>query len=134
MAVSIAAVNGPASVVISGDAEAVEQVAERFADRGVRVRRLRVSHGFHSHRMDPVLEQLGQVAAGLAYAVPRVPWACGLTGELVGATRAGVLGGAGSSAGPVRRRGGGAGRPGRDGVPGDRPGRDAVGAGSGGAR
>src|SRR5205085_8472934 len=57
--VSVAAVNGPASVVVSGDAEAVERVAEGFAARGVRVRRLRVSHAFHSHRMDPVLEELG---------------------------------------------------------------------------
>jgi acyl transferase domain-containing protein len=81
--VSIAAVNGPASVVISGDADAVDQVAEGFAAQSRRARRLRVSHAFHSHRMDPVLAELGQVAAGLAYAEPRVPWACGLTGELV---------------------------------------------------
>ena len=79
----IAAVNGPASVVISGDADAVEQVAELFADQGRRTRRLRVSHAFHSHRMDPVLGELGQVAAGLAYAQPRVPWACGLSGQLM---------------------------------------------------
>src|SRR5437868_2200553 len=76
-------VNGPASVVVSGDAGAVERVAEGFAGRGVRVRRLRVSHAFHSHRMDPVLEELGEAAAGLDYGVPRVPWAGALSGELV---------------------------------------------------
>ena len=81
----IAAVNGPASVVISGDVDAVEQVAGVFAARGRRTRRLRVSHAFHSHRMDPVLGELGQVAAGLAYAQPRVPWAGALSGELVSA-------------------------------------------------
>ncbi|HEY7147798.1 MAG TPA: acyltransferase domain-containing protein, partial [Streptosporangiaceae bacterium] len=81
--VSVAAVNGPASVVISGDAEAVGQVAGVFADRGVRVRGLRVSHAFHSHRMDPVLGELAGVAGGLEYAAPRVPWAGALTGELV---------------------------------------------------
>jgi acyl transferase domain-containing protein/acyl carrier protein len=80
--VSVAAVNGPASVVISGDAETVEQAAAGFAARGVRVKPLRVSHAFHSHRMDPVLAELGQVAAGLDYRAPRIPWACGLTGEL----------------------------------------------------
>ncbi|HEY7144505.1 MAG TPA: polyketide synthase dehydratase domain-containing protein, partial [Streptosporangiaceae bacterium] len=81
--VSVAAVNGPSSVVVSGDAEAVGQVAGVFADRGVRVRRLRVSHAFHSHRMDPVLADLADVAGGLAYGAPRVPWAGALTGELV---------------------------------------------------
>ena len=81
--VSVAAVNGPSSVVVSGDAEAVEQVAERFRAQGRRVKALRVSHAFHSHRMDPVLDELGQVAAGLEFGAPRVPWAGALTGELV---------------------------------------------------
>ena len=81
--VSLAAVNGPSSVVISGDADAVEGVAERFRAQGARVRALRVSHAFHSHRMDPVLDELGQAAAGLEFAAPRVPWACALSGDLV---------------------------------------------------
>ncbi|HEY2266794.1 MAG TPA: type I polyketide synthase, partial [Streptosporangiaceae bacterium] len=81
--VSVAAVNGPSSVVVSGDADAVERVAEVFRGRGRRVRSLRVSHAFHSHRMDPVLDELARVAAGLEFAVPRVPWACALSGDLV---------------------------------------------------
>ncbi|HEY2288155.1 MAG TPA: acyltransferase domain-containing protein, partial [Streptosporangiaceae bacterium] len=81
--VSVAAVNGPSSVVISGDAEAVEHVAEQFRGNGRRVRGLRVSHAFHSHRMDTILDELSQVAAGLTHASPRVPWARGLSGELV---------------------------------------------------
>jgi acyl transferase domain-containing protein/acyl carrier protein len=80
--VSVAAVNGPASVVISGDAGAVRQVAEGFTAAGRRVRELRVSHAFHSHRMDPVLDELGRVAAGLEHAAPRIPWACGVSGAL----------------------------------------------------
>src|SRR5580698_10039212 len=46
--VSIAAVNGPASVVISGDAGTVRAAAEVFGARGRRTRPLRVSHAFHS--------------------------------------------------------------------------------------
>ncbi|MEU0536360.1 type I polyketide synthase [Amycolatopsis tolypomycina] len=87
--VSLAAVNGPTSVVVSGAAEAVERVVERWRARGRRVRRLRVSHAFHSHRMDPVLDDLAEVAAGLTYADPRVPWAGALTGALVEAPDAG---------------------------------------------
>ncbi len=79
--VSIAAVNGPSATVISGDADAVETVAEGWRSGGTRVRRLRVSHAFHSHLMDPVLDELGQVALGLVHRRPQVPWACGTTGE-----------------------------------------------------
>ncbi|HEY0935844.1 MAG TPA: acyltransferase domain-containing protein, partial [Trebonia sp.] len=79
----IAAVNGPAAVVISGDDDAVRAVAEEFAGRGARTRMLRVSHAFHSARMDPVLADLERAAAGLPHAAPRVPWAGALHGELV---------------------------------------------------
>ncbi|QKG19194.1 type I polyketide synthase [Actinomadura verrucosospora] len=81
--VDIAAVNGPEAVVISGDQDAVEQVTDTFREQGVRVRRLRVSHAFHSPRMDPVLNELGQIAAQLTYSPPAVPWAGALTGNLV---------------------------------------------------
>jgi candicidin polyketide synthase FscB len=79
----IAAVNGPSSVVVSGVARAVAEVAAVFSDRGARTRPLRVSHAFHSALMDPVLGELSQVAAGLAHSAPRVPWAGALSGELI---------------------------------------------------
>ena len=68
--VSIAAVNGPAAVVISGLAAPAGQVAEVLAGRGRRVRQLRVSHGFHSALMDPILDQLSQAAAHLVHRAP----------------------------------------------------------------
>ncbi|MBO2456944.1 type I polyketide synthase [Actinomadura violacea] len=81
--VEIAAVNGPQAVVISGDQDAVDHIADTFREQGVRVRRLRVSHAFHSPRMDPVLDELAQIAAQLTYSPPALPWAGALTGELV---------------------------------------------------
>ena len=81
---SVAAVNGPASVVISGDEAAAGEAAQVFAARGWRVRRLRVGHGFHSPLMDPVLGRLGEVEAGLAYRPARLVWASGVSGELAG--------------------------------------------------
>jgi len=76
-------VSGPSSVVISGDAEAVERVAAGFAARGVRAKPLRVSHAFHSARMDPVLDELGAVAAGLEFMAPRIAWADAVSGGLM---------------------------------------------------
>ena len=81
--VSVAAVNGPSSVVVSGDEAAVDAVVAVWRDQARRVRRLRVSHAFHSARMDPVLDELGAVAADLDYSSPSVDWVGALTGELV---------------------------------------------------
>ncbi|WP_374223081.1 type I polyketide synthase [Streptomyces sp. FH025] len=87
--VSVAAVNGPESVVVSGEVEAVDRVVELWRERGRRVRRLRVSHAFHSPAMDPVLGELAAVAEGLEYGRPQVMWAGALTGELVTECEAG---------------------------------------------
>ena len=81
--VSVAAVNGPASVVISGAAGPVARAAAAFAARGVRTRRLRVSHAFHSALMDPVLGPLGEAAAGLSFPARADALGSGLTGALV---------------------------------------------------
>ncbi|QFU93058.1 type I polyketide synthase [Amycolatopsis sp. YIM 10] len=67
--VSIAAVNGPRSLVIAGDEAAAEAVASKFA----KSRRLPVSHAFHSPLMNPMLDDFRAVVAGLTFAEPRLP-------------------------------------------------------------
>ncbi|MDG5805266.1 SDR family NAD(P)-dependent oxidoreductase [Streptomyces ossamyceticus] len=79
--VAVAAVNGPRSVVLSGDEDAVVAVAETFRARGRRTRRLSVSHAFHSPRMDGMLDAFREVAAGLSYGEPRIPVISNLTGR-----------------------------------------------------
>ncbi|AEV86942.1 beta-ketoacyl synthase [Actinoplanes sp. SE50] len=79
--VDLAAVNGLTSVVVSGAADAVAEVAAVFAGRGRRTRALRVSHAFHSAHMDPMLDDLRDVAAGLEAAAPRIPLLSTLTGR-----------------------------------------------------
>ncbi|MCQ0003446.1 polyketide synthase dehydratase domain-containing protein [Actinomadura madurae] len=81
--VGLAAVNGPASVVVSGAGEAVVEVAARAAADGIRTRDLRGGHAFHSPLMDPMLEQYAEVLAGVTFRPPSVPIVSGLTGDIV---------------------------------------------------
>ncbi|MBB6440244.1 type I polyketide synthase, partial [Streptomyces candidus] len=83
--VSIAAVNGPASVVISGDEQAAVKVAAQLAELGRKTTRLRVSHAFHSPLMDPMLEEFRTVAESLAYEAPRIAVISHLTGATASA-------------------------------------------------
>ncbi|MFC7331346.1 type I polyketide synthase [Marinactinospora rubrisoli] len=79
---SVAAVNGPQATVLSGTAAAVERIAGVLAERGVRTRRLRVSHAFHSPLMEPMLAEFRAVAERVGYAEPRIPVVSDLTGEI----------------------------------------------------
>ncbi|WP_438492178.1 type I polyketide synthase [Streptomyces asiaticus] len=83
--VSIAALNGPTSVVIAGDEDAAGEIAAAFEAQGRKTKRLAVSHAFHSPRMDSMLEAFREVAQGLTYEAPRLPIVSNLTGELVSA-------------------------------------------------
>ena len=78
--ISIAAVNGPRAVVVSGAEEPVLALAERFAVQGRRTVRLRVRHAFHSPLMEPMLAEFGRVAGELTYDTPNIPVLSGLTG------------------------------------------------------
>ncbi|MDQ1538518.1 MAG: hypothetical protein QOE58_2911, partial [Actinomycetota bacterium] len=78
--VSIAAVNGPMSVVISGSAEAVDPVVAALSER--QSKKLPVSHGFHSPLMDPMLAEFKAVVKRLSFQEPVIPVVSNLTGEL----------------------------------------------------
>ncbi|MEV0466833.1 aminotransferase class I/II-fold pyridoxal phosphate-dependent enzyme [Nocardia tengchongensis] len=71
-AVALAAVNGPREVVLSGAAATVDRLATVLADRGVTVRRLPVSHAFHSPLMAPVRDEFAHVAEQCRYQPPTV--------------------------------------------------------------
>ncbi|MFD0272046.1 SDR family NAD(P)-dependent oxidoreductase, partial [Streptomyces sp. NPDC127106] len=79
--VSIAAVNGPRSVVIAGDEDAAAAIADSFDGR--KTKRLTVSHAFHSPHMDGMLDDFRRAVEGLAFEAPRIPVVSNLTGALV---------------------------------------------------
>ncbi|MFI0191282.1 type I polyketide synthase [Streptomyces sp. NPDC017082] len=78
--VSVAAVNGPRSTVLSGDRTPVLRLAEAFRARGRRTKELPVSHAFHSPRVEGMLDEFRSVARRMTYEPPRIPVVSNLTG------------------------------------------------------
>ncbi len=78
----VAAINGPSSVVISGDRDAVEEVTLRYETDGRRVQRLRVSHAFHSAHMNTKLDAFAEVLAGVPFRPPTLPVVSNVTGAV----------------------------------------------------
>ncbi|MEM6403228.1 MAG: SDR family NAD(P)-dependent oxidoreductase, partial [Cyanobacteria bacterium P01_D01_bin.116] len=78
--VTIAAINGPESVVISGEAEALATVKEILDSLEIKTKQLQVSHGFHSHLMEPMLADFKVIASEITYNQPRIPLISNITG------------------------------------------------------
>ena len=78
----IAAINGPLSTVVAGHGAAAVVLAERWRARGRKVKRLRVSHAFHSPHMDDMLVEFRRVAESLVFSPPELPIVSNLTGKL----------------------------------------------------
>ncbi|HEX3324851.1 MAG TPA: type I polyketide synthase, partial [Solirubrobacterales bacterium] len=80
---SIAAINGPSSVVISGVEEVVEEIRSHWEQRGRKTKRLAVSHAFHSPLIEPMLEEFTEVGSSLTFNEPKLPIISNVTGELL---------------------------------------------------
>lgn len=80
---SIAAVNAPTHVVLSGDAAAIEEVGKLLATRGIVVRPLKVSHAFHSAQMEGCLPEFAEALRRTTPQPPQLPFIGGLTGNVL---------------------------------------------------
>jgi malonyl CoA-acyl carrier protein transacylase len=82
--VVLAAINGPESVVISGEAEAIKTIVNNLESQTIKSKRLQVSHAFHSPLMEPMLAEFDSVARTISYQTSRIPIVSNLTGKIAG--------------------------------------------------
>ena len=80
---AVAAVNGPAATVISGDLDALAELAAQCAAHGVRARTLPVDYASHSAQVEPLREEILACLAGIAPGPARVPMVSAMTGEFL---------------------------------------------------
>jgi acyl transferase domain-containing protein/surfactin synthase thioesterase subunit/acyl carrier protein len=83
--ITIAAMNGPISTVVSGERDALRTLTEELQRQNIGYRELRISNGFHSPRTEPILDEFENVAAQLKHHAPKLPLISNLTGELMSA-------------------------------------------------
>lgn len=83
---SVAAVNGPENVVVSGAKAALAELVERLAADGIKATPLTVSHAFHSPLIEPMLDAFEERAAGVRLAAPSIPVVSNLTGHFADST------------------------------------------------
>ncbi len=81
--VSVAVINGPGNIVLSGEVDALGRVVERLRAQGVSSAPLTVTHAFHSPVMDPTLAPFERFAATVEHRPATLPMALNLTGKLV---------------------------------------------------
>ncbi len=81
---SIAAINGPESLVLSGRAGEIQPILSSLAALGIESRLLRISYPGHSHLMDPMLEAFAEVARRVSYSWAKRGFVSNVSGELLG--------------------------------------------------
>ena len=83
--VVIAADNG-SHVVVSGMHNTVINIANKLDYLGIKHQCLKVSHGFHSPLMQPIIKEFKAVAETINYAFPKIPLVSNITGQLADET------------------------------------------------
>jgi len=82
--VSIAAVNSPQNVVISGKRSAILAIADAMQSKGIKTVKLNTSHAFHSPLMDAMLDEFERTAANITFSPPRMALISHVSGRMAG--------------------------------------------------
>ncbi len=78
--VSIAAINGPENIVISGEPTAIQRISEEMQAENIKVQSLNISIAGHSPLMESILNEFEQVAAQVTYSAPQIEFMSELNG------------------------------------------------------
>ncbi len=77
---SLAAINGPSQCVISGPHEDIDHLETQLKEEGQITHRLHTSHAFHSHMMEPILEEFRSIVSRVPRHAPQTPLLSNVTG------------------------------------------------------
>lgn len=81
--VSLASINSPNHCTVAGPDEDIEQLQAQLATMGLSNSKLKTSHAFHSHMMEGMLGEFGQIMASIGLREPKIPYVSNLTGDWI---------------------------------------------------
>jgi acyl transferase domain-containing protein/surfactin synthase thioesterase subunit/acyl carrier protein len=81
--IAVAAMNGPLNTVVSGEQEALRMLTEEMDRQRVTYRQLRISNALHSPSVEPILDDLENVADQIKHNAPKLPMISNVTGGLM---------------------------------------------------
>lgn len=81
--INIAAVNSKENVTLAGEKHAIQKLISQFDASGINYRILNVSHAFHSHLMDPILDEFEKFAQTIQFNIPHIQVISNVNGQLI---------------------------------------------------
>lgn len=81
--VELAADNAPQMCVVSGESGAIAAFSDQLTAEGVPCKLVRTSHAFHSHMMEPIVEEFAAIVASVARSAPTIPFISCVSGDWI---------------------------------------------------
>jgi acyl transferase domain-containing protein/SAM-dependent methyltransferase len=78
---TIASVNGPDSTVVAGDDDTINRFIDEIASTSTEVKKLRVSHAFHSKLVEPMIEAFRAEVSKINFTSLNIPLISNVTGD-----------------------------------------------------
>ncbi|KAJ5795215.1 hypothetical protein N7457_001814 [Penicillium paradoxum] len=91
-ATEVACINAPSETVISGSSAKIDELAQTLANEGFKATKLKVPFAFHSAQVDPILEGLAEIARGVTFNKPSIPFVSALLGDVIKEENSEMLG------------------------------------------